>query len=346
MSDMMNLWNKMPRYVQEDYADQYCTTISTLESKFAKSVQNKSHLWAKLKAAGMDDSGVLYLGEFDVGSKISQLRILFNTTKDQTMRDRLHSIYVLGIGACIESGRISKTQFERSYDTYIQNKKYTWGQNKKFLLDLHNEWPFPKSKEVSMCKFVAKWFDEPTSQVFSKIYNGQKRKFYLSVRSSDYLMISDSEHFNSCHSTHNTHDYKHGNLDYMLDAYTMIIYSGNPEGETCYVDATRYDVHKDRYEDYTAELFSPNMYSRLLCFTNGTHLVGGKAYGNAFDCEGVMKKVAEIFGIEGGRNGSVDSECLINYCGYGYDDDDYTIYGPDIEDEDWNDIEVIRIGEI
>ena len=228
MSDMMGLWNKMDYSLQYDYAERYETNKDRLVSYMSQSPTKKEAIWAKLRSAGMDDTGVLKLGDFDIGDKKYELQHLVYETKDTTMAKNLNSMRLGFTDKQLNSGRISKEDFESRMERY---KAYDQAYYGPFLMGLHTEWPFPKSKEVSLCKFVAKWFDEKTSQVFSKIYNGKKRTFYVSIRPSDYLMISDSEHYDSCHSTLGDNDYRMGNIDYMLDRCTFIVYSGNPEGE-------------------------------------------------------------------------------------------------------------------
>lgn len=338
MSDMMNLWNKMDSDLQGDYAYAYDTTKEILVSSMQNSLVKKESLWTKLRSHGMDNTGVLYIGEFDIGDKKLELQRLYYATKDNTMAMNLNSMRLSFTNEQLNTGRISKESFERRMEHY---KTYDQPYYGPFLMGLHTEWPFPKSKEVSLCKFVAKWFDEKTSQVFSKIYNGQKRKFYASVRPSDYLMISDSESISSCHSTFGDNDYRMGNIDYMLDKCTFIVYSGNPEGESFATTAYGYDDNKDCETEEDVTLFSPNMHSRLLCFYNGTHVAHGRRYGDAFDTFSVLNKLADLLGVK--KETHADSYNLVEYEGRGYDDGDYTVLGPKVEN--WDKVSYFKIGE-
>jgi hypothetical protein len=83
------------------------------------------------------------------------------------------------------------------------------------------------------------------------------------------------------------------------------------------------------------------MHSRLLCFYNGTHVAHGRRYGDAFDSTSVLNKLVDLFGVK--KETHADSYRLADYQGCGYNDGDYTVLGPKVEN--WDKVSYFKIGE-
>ena len=151
-----------------------------------------------------------------------------------------------------------------------------------FLKSKGSVWPDEKNNVLSLAKLVSSTHSEEISQVFSKIYNKQRgTALYLSVNPMHILMLSDhgkttdgkvdTGNWWSCHNTVefycDEHDKHAGNVDYMLDENTMIVFAGNPEYE-----------EYAHYKKKDKVLIGINPSSRTIIHVNSTTLVVSNPY--------------------------------------------------------------------
>lgn len=342
---MYKIWDSNSNYTKNFYKEQY-NTYKDVHKLFDDSKQIKSYLWNALtKKLGMDETGVVKLMDIDTSNPEENLEKLIRETVDYDTRKILYTIRNNVPVRFLEKNMfdVSGMYFNRDF----------------FKNAFEKEWPFKKTNQAKLTKVITKIYGDVIGQVFSKIYSTKRQTVYISVRPSDYWMISDSTHYSSCHSTFcSDMDYKWGNTDYMLDDSTFLIYTGEPDGsliDLCWsVQADEeYDEETGEYfyPDDTEEMYeviSPNMSNRvlgLLSHDKKTVLLG-KPYGrDNLSYTQIFNKLAEVFDITESAE-QFEAQDVVDYWGQGYNDNTWTAYGEKFEYDAEKEMFLASIGRV